>query len=111
MFLAKLFIIKCLILQSSTAKVFFSESGCDKIKVSYEVLHTGPGGQDGKIVFRFEDNRNDYHIYRITNRDKELLPAARSEFNQLGQGKYTIVITGKDEKKNYCPEFFEIEVK
>lgn len=112
MYLSKLLIISFLIVQGKTAGFDYSQpAACDKIKLRYESFPAGPGGSEGRIVFYFEGSRSDYRIYMLNDKNKELLPAARSEFNQLKKGKYTIVVTGKDEKHNYCPEFLEIEVK
>ncbi|MCS6974940.1 MAG: hypothetical protein NZM13_10690 [Cyclobacteriaceae bacterium] len=47
----------------------------------------------------------------ITKQGKELLAASSSEFSKLKRGKYAIVITGKHERQNYCPEYLELEVK
>ncbi len=112
MYLSKFLIISLLIVQSKTARFDHSKVGaCDKIRMRYESFPAGLSGEEGRIVFWFEGNRSDYLIYMLNGKDKELLPAARSEFNHLRKGKYNIVVTGKDEKQNYCPEFLEIEVK
>lgn len=112
MYLSKLLIISLLILQSkSVFLTYFNPVACEKIRVHYETIPAGPEGRDGRIIFRFEGNRADYHIYILNGRNKEMVPASKAELTQLRRGKYAIVITGKSEHQNYCPEFLEIEVK
>jgi hypothetical protein len=112
MSLYNLLIISFLVVQGKAVELDYSQvAACDKIKFSYESFPVDSNGSGGRIVFRFEGSRTDYHIYMLNGKDKVLLPATRDEFNQLRQGKYTIVVTGKNEKQNYCPEFLEIEVR
>ncbi len=90
---------------------YVSVASCEKIKVDYEVVHSVQDLANGRILFRFEENRSNFHIYLLKARGKEVLPKSQTELSQLPPGKYVVVITGTTERSNYCPEFFEIEVK
>lgn len=112
MLLAKLFIISVLILQNPSAwQIHPTDVGCTKINVTYQVFNSTDSQPNGRIVFRFESGRDEFNIYLITKQGKELLAASASEFSKLKRGKYAIVITGKHERQNYCPEYLELEVK
>ncbi|MCX7638408.1 MAG: hypothetical protein N2044_11250 [Cyclobacteriaceae bacterium] len=101
-----------MILQNPIAELnFHSGWGCNKINFTYQVINSSDNQPNGRILFRFEPGRDEFNIYMITKQGKELLAASSSEFSKLKRGKYAIVITGKHERQNYCPEYLELEVK
>jgi hypothetical protein len=112
MSLAKLLIITCFMYQSAAVyRGHPTVARCQKILFRYDVSHSGPGNKGGSIAFRFEGNRADFHIYLLNRGNKQQLPQRQSELTGLPPGKYTLVITGRSEAADYCPEFLEIEVK
>ncbi|GIV35678.1 MAG: hypothetical protein KatS3mg032_0057 [Cyclobacteriaceae bacterium] len=110
MILPKLLIITCFWIQSMGLGPRPEEPvPCKKIKFSFEVEHARAAS--GRIVFRFEENRQDFLIYLLADGNKQLLTKNKPEISGLAPGRYVFVITGPDEKADFCPEFLEIEVK
>ncbi len=110
MILPKLLIITCFWIQSmgvgpGPEKPF----PCKKINFSYEVEHARAAS--GRVIFRFEENQQDFLVYLIADGNKQLLPKNKPEIGRLAPGRYVFVITGPNEKADFCPEFLEIEVK
>lgn len=90
---------------------FTKTPACDRIPFGYTVHHSDNGLSGGRVLFRFEIDRSEVHIYLLSNQGKQLLPEAAIEVNGLRPGKYAFVITGKDSQTRYCPAFLEIDIE
>ena len=87
---------------------------CKKIDAEAKVAEVAGTSEESKtssIVIDFKGRKSEDFTVSLfgPNRNNEL-NTEKSEFRNLSQGTYLIVIVGKRERDNYCPQSINITI-
>ena len=79
---------------------------CKNIDAAAKVVKTPQDTNcNQSIIIEFKNGKKDLFSVSVFAPDRNnILNSDKTEFNNLSQGKYLIVIVGKREEDNYCPK-------
>lgn len=87
---------------------------CKKIEAEakvVEVAGTAPESKSKSIVIDFKGRKSeDFTVSLFGPQKNNELYTEKTEFRNLSKGTYLIVIAGKREKDNYCPQSINITI-
>ena len=90
----------------------FGQADCKEIEASIKVLDANQGKQNGSVKIDFKGQANSNFIVHLVGPkayfQKDL---KETEVKELKQGGYTLVLTGRKEKDNFCQKHFEFIIK
>ena len=108
----KLLTINLFVLFLCLASNVFAQ--CKKIDAEAKVVQVSGGSNESQtnaIVIDFKGRRSeDFTISLFGPNKKNELHTEKSEFLNLSKGRYLIVIVGKREGDNYCPQSINITI-
>jgi hypothetical protein len=108
----KLLTINLLVLFLCLASNVFAQ--CKKIEAEARVVEVAGASVESKtssIVIDFKGRRSeDFTVSLFGPKKNNELNTDKSEFRNLSKGAYLIVIVGKKEGDNYCPQSINITI-
>lgn len=85
---------------------------CKSIKVEAKVSNTSGGVDNGVITLELNGgmDKNDFTISLFAPDKKNHLEVSEFVFNNLGKGKYLVVVSSKRERDNFCPKSINVTI-
>jgi len=85
---------------------------CKNIDADIKIVKTVNDTNNSKsIVIDFKGSRSEsFKVSLFTPDRKNILNSEKTEFNNLDNGKYLVVIVGKREEDHYCPKSINVTI-